>query len=342
MLTLTNLQFAQAGVYAVLVTNNYGSILSSNATLTVNPAVPPMINSQPTNQTTFAGSNATFSVTASGTAPLSYQWNFNGTNLTDGGNISGSTTINLTITNVLLSQSGSYAVLVTNYGGSILSSNATLAVLTIPPTITQQPTNQTTFAGGTATFIAAAAGTAPLSYQWNFNTTNIVGATNATLTLTNVQLSQAGKYALQVTNIAGTAFSSNAMLTVNLCRRCRSSRHSTRNPAVGTVVNIYGLNFDPTPGNNVVYFGAVQAVVTGASATNLTVTVPARATFAPSRDGQRADGLRQPAVHTHLPRQRPDQHFQFCFKPESGTRQWSLPSCNCRSRRRRQAGLGRG
>jgi hypothetical protein len=87
----------------------------------------------------------------------------------------------------------------------------------IGPIITTQPTNQTAFVGETATFSVTASGTSPLSYQWSFDTTNILGATNVTLTLTNVQFSQAGNYAVLVTNVAGTVLSSNAALTVTTC-----------------------------------------------------------------------------------------------------------------------------
>ena len=149
----------------------------------------------------------------------------------------------------------------------------------MPPVILAQPTNQTAVVGGTAMFMVAADGTPPLSYQWNFNGTNISGATNTSLTLTNVQLTQAGNYAVQVSNVLGLATSSNAILTVYTVPVITS--FSPPAGAAGTVVNINGLNFDPTPGNNTVYFGAVQAVVTAASMTNLVVTVPAGATYAP-------------------------------------------------------------
>jgi len=96
-------------------------------------------------------------------------------------------------------------------GVEILGSAATA----LPPVITGQPTNQTVAVGGTASFSVSASGTAPLAYQWSVNTTNLVGATNATLVLTNLQFAQAGNYAVQITNAAGTAFSSNALLTVN-------------------------------------------------------------------------------------------------------------------------------
>jgi len=85
----------------------------------------------------------------------------------------------------------------------------------MPPVILAQPTNQTAVVGGTAMFMVAADGTPPLSYRWNFNGTNIDGATNTTLTLTNVQFSQAGNYAVLVTNSYGSILSSNAVLTVS-------------------------------------------------------------------------------------------------------------------------------
>ena len=85
-----------------------------------------------------------------------------------------------------------------------------------PPSITLQPTNQTVAVGVTVTFSVTASGTPPLSYQWNFNGTNIVGATNTMLTLTNVQLNQAGNYAVLVTNAYGSALSSNAVLVIGI------------------------------------------------------------------------------------------------------------------------------
>jgi hypothetical protein len=167
-----------------------------------------VITSQPTNQTVVVGGTATFSVSASGTSPLSYQWTFNTTNIT------GATNTTLTLSNVQLNQAGTYAVTVSNLADSVLSSNATLTVL-MPAAIITQPTNQTVYVGGTASFSVAASGTLPLRYQWNFNTTNIANGTNATVVLTNVQLNQAGNYTVLVSNLVNSILSSNAVLTVN-------------------------------------------------------------------------------------------------------------------------------
>jgi hypothetical protein len=96
------------------------------------------------------------------------------------------------------------------------------------PVIISQPTNQTVNAGGTANFSVMASGTPPLSCQWRFGGTNIVGATNATLTLTNVQFNQSGNYSVLVTNAYGSILSSNAVLTVTLDHFAWSSIPSPR------------------------------------------------------------------------------------------------------------------
>ena len=87
-------------------------------------------------------------------------------------------------------------------------------VTTIAPIIYLQPSNQTVTAGANASFSAAASGRLPLSYQWQFNGSNLAGATATVLALTNVQPAQAGFYAVVVSNVAGSVSSSNAVLTV--------------------------------------------------------------------------------------------------------------------------------
>ena len=82
------------------------------------------------------------------------------------------------------------------------------------PSITTQPAGVTINAGDVAIFAVQAAGSAPLSYQWQFGTTNIPGATMASLVLSNVQPSNAGPYSVMVSNPAGSALSSNALLVV--------------------------------------------------------------------------------------------------------------------------------
>ena len=84
----------------------------------------------------------------------------------------------------------------------------------LPPTILTQPQSRTVRAGTNVTFKVVATGTSPLSYQWRFNTTNVVGATNSSLALTNVQLVQSGNYTVVVTNSINSVTSAPANLKV--------------------------------------------------------------------------------------------------------------------------------
>jgi hypothetical protein len=205
--TRMNAQSFDAGQYSVVVSNSAGSITSQVATLTVN--VPPEITYEPQSLAVVAGQNALFQVTADGTMPLSYQWRFIGTN------ISGATQSMYTRTNAQPSDAGAYSVFITNIAGVISSQDAILTV-NVPPQISLQPQSQTVKAGSNVLFTVSASGTAPLWYQWRFNGTNITGATESSYTRNNVQTNDTGNYSVLVTNIAGPALSSNALLTVLL------------------------------------------------------------------------------------------------------------------------------
>lgn len=175
------------------------------------PIVPPGITTQPQSQTVTVGANVTFSVVASGTAPLSYQWR------KDGANISGATTSSYTKSNVQAGDAGNYSVLVSNAAGSVASANAVLTVngSGTPPAITTQPSGQIVDEGGSVTFSVVATGTAPLTYQWRKNAANISGATASSYTKSNVQASDAGNYSVVVANGFGSVTSSDAVLIVN-------------------------------------------------------------------------------------------------------------------------------
>jgi autotransporter-associated beta strand protein len=97
---------------------------------------PPAITSQPLSATNFAATTARFSVTATGTPELRYQWRLNGTDLTNDSRITGSQTNSLTISNVLVGDAGNYQVLVTNNYGSVTSSAAAFVVLPAIPAVT--------------------------------------------------------------------------------------------------------------------------------------------------------------------------------------------------------------
>jgi len=189
-------------------------VTSSAATLTVSAApVAPSITTPPASQTVTAGRTASFSVAATGTAPLSYQWNRNGAA------ISGATSSSYTTAATASSDNGAqFTVAVSNTAGSVTSSAATLTVSAAPvaPSITTPPASQTVTAGQTAFFSVAATGTAPLSYQWQKNGANLTGATSASYTTpATTTLDSGSTFRVLVSNTAGTVTSAVASLTVN-------------------------------------------------------------------------------------------------------------------------------
>ena len=194
--------------FTVTITNGFGNTTSNAATLTVN--VPPTISTQPASQTVNVGQTATFSVTATGTGTLTYQWKKNGTA------ISGATAASYTTPATAASDNGSsFTVTVTGSMGNVTSNAATLTV-NAPPSITTQPASATVIAGQTATFSVAAAGTAPLTYQWKMNGTAVSGATSTSYTTPVTATGNSGEqFTVTVTNGAGNITSSVATLTVN-------------------------------------------------------------------------------------------------------------------------------
>ncbi|WP_334319023.1 immunoglobulin domain-containing protein, partial [Termitidicoccus mucosus] len=225
-LAISSLFLGDTGQYSVVVTNTAGSDTSAAALLTVSvapPPVPPSITTQPVSQTKTAGDSVTFTVTATGDAPLSYQWEKGGSALVDGGRITGATTATLTISTLITDDAGSYTVTVTNSTDNITSAPAALTVNVpppVPPSITTQPASQTKMAGESVTFTVTATGDAPLSYQWKKGSANlangerITGATSAMLTISGLTAADAGSYTVTVTNAVNSATSNAATLAV--------------------------------------------------------------------------------------------------------------------------------
>jgi len=212
LFTVFNAQSTNAGIYSVRVTNSAGSVTSDFAALTVNQPVAPVITTNPQSQVVSAGLNAAFSVTAAGTAPLSYQWYFN-TNTP----LAGATNAALALSNVQSQHAGGYSVVVTNVAGAATSEVALLTVDMTPaaPIFTLQPMSLGALVGGNASFSVQAGGANPIGYQWRKNGANLAGASQPTLLLTNVQSADAGAYVCVATNSVGGATSSVAALTVS-------------------------------------------------------------------------------------------------------------------------------
>lgn len=187
----------------------------------------PELTVAPANQTNVMGSIAMFAAQAvagaTNVSPLVYQWQFDGANLADGGNVSGSATPTLSIFDVTAANAGVYSLIVTNSLAAVTNSSD-LDVLSVA--VTTNPVNQAAVAGGSASVTIAAVGTPTVAYQWQENGTNLTngvassgtifsGVNSATLTLQNISYSDsAAVFDCVVTNDAGAmAVSSGATLT---------------------------------------------------------------------------------------------------------------------------------
>jgi len=172
--------------------------------------IAPTIIVPPQNQVAGIGSSPAFQVAADGSTPFTYQWQFNGVDLI------GATNATFVVNDVRIADSGNYTVIVRNAVGSVTSPSARLTVSDIldAPIITTQPQPLTVAVGQTATFSVAAARTVLSGCQWYLNGNPIPGAKSPTLTLDDVQAVDAGNYSVMVSNAAGRASSTAALLTV--------------------------------------------------------------------------------------------------------------------------------
>ncbi len=211
------------GDYRCLVSNSAGTktdanALSDIATLTLkDPNEAPVIT-DPASLTTDYGTSAVFTVTATGIPEPTYRWSKGGTPLSDGGDIAGASTAEMTISNVENADEDSYACTATNIGGADTSIAAVLTV--IDPIITIQPLSTEVLADSQADFTIAASGSATLSYQWRkgglplSDVGNISGATSAHLTIANCLSGDVGDYDCVITGGDG-ATSATVQLSVN-------------------------------------------------------------------------------------------------------------------------------
>ncbi|HNT88228.1 MAG TPA: immunoglobulin domain-containing protein, partial [Candidatus Hydrogenedentes bacterium] len=191
---------------------------------------PVVITQQPGSLAVCPGGTATFSVTATGSS-LTYQWQKNGANLVDGGDISGATTPVLEIANAEPGDAGNYGCVVTGDCGTKISIAAQL-VVSAAPTILQQPQATEECQGNTATFSISVLGAGTVHYQWQKDSANLTnggdisGANSPTLQIANVEMADEGLYRCIVTDDCGTTTSASvALMVVESCLGASPSGH---------------------------------------------------------------------------------------------------------------------
>lgn len=221
-LTLDGISANDVGTYQVVVTNPAGKATSTPATLSLKAlvldgSVPPLVVTpsiilQPVSVVAAPLSTAVFTVQATGTSTLTYQW------LKNGAPVTGWTNATLSLQGVSINDAGVYRVIVTGSGGSVTSDAALLSIgtsATLAPTITLQPVSRTATALSTTTFKVGASGSPTPTIQWFRNGVAIAGWTGATLTLEGLSSNDSGTYTAVATNAAGSATSAAATLTVS-------------------------------------------------------------------------------------------------------------------------------
>jgi hypothetical protein len=196
--SLAGVQSGNSGSYQVVVANSLGSATSAVATLTVTPLAPYFIT-QPVGAAVSAGSSRTLVGVANGSQPIGYQWQRNGNNL------AGASQTALTLTSLAVADSGAYTLVASNIAGVCTSAVAQLTVYQ-NPTLVQGLTNQVADINTTVVLAVNTLGSPTLAYAWQLNGQAITGA-GPTLTLTNIQPTQAGYYRVTVTNQYGSVSS---------------------------------------------------------------------------------------------------------------------------------------
>ena len=186
----------------------YNRALSSNdvAALYQLETAAPVFVTQPATVTHQIGEAVILSVQSAGGQPTTYTWHFSGAVLNS------STNSSLTIASLQAVHLGAYTVVASNQWGMATSSVATVYC---PASITAPPMSVVSPLGGQALFLVEAAGYDLPTYQWMFNGTNLPNATASSLAVTNVQLRNAGSYAVVVSNSLGRVTSSVAWLSVS-------------------------------------------------------------------------------------------------------------------------------
>jgi hypothetical protein len=221
------------------------------------------ITTQPVALTKCVGDQASFTVAATGTGTLTYQWQ------KSGANISGATSATYSIASVASGDAANYTCIVTGGCGSVTSNAAALTINTAT-SITTQPSPQSACIGAAASFTVAATGAGALTYQWQKSGANISGATSPTYSIASVASSNAGNYACIVTGSCGSVTSNAVALTIK-------TPVTITNTLVGKTVilgNSASFSITTSGGSNLTYQWILGSQSPIANSNSATYTIP--------------------------------------------------------------------
>lgn len=250
-LTISDALSADSSGFFAVVSNAYGTAISSVATLFVSatPTVPVINFVSPTNATVIAGNGTNIFVNTYAAPTPTVYWYDGNSNLLQSG-----LSTELTLSDLQLTNSGIYTVVSSNSAGAVLTNFAVNVIET--PLISSAPTNLLLNVGDPASFSVTASGVPDPTYQWYKNNVPIPGATGTSYSIASVVLTNIGTYSVVVSNAAGTA-SASAYLAIystmtgtpaspangaaNVCVDTLLSMTFSQTPSVGTTgkINIY-------------------------------------------------------------------------------------------------------
>lgn len=192
-----HLRGEEDGVLDQLATN------SANVSLAIRGSGGPVITTPVASKTLVAGEALGLNVAATGQAPLDYRWSLSGAPLPE------ATDATLTIPSASMDSAGVYSVAVRDAHGT---TTCAAPVKIVPLRFKTEPLDRKATIGGNATFQVSVQSTEPVAYQWQHDGQNISGATNASLTLTNLPADSLGAYTVRASNIYGSQQSKAAQL----------------------------------------------------------------------------------------------------------------------------------
>jgi len=201
--------------FQVRISNVAGSTDSAVAVLNVSQAVTPItISSQPRDQQVSSGATALFSVGASSSTQIRYQWYKNGAL------IQGATQSSYQFTATLADSGAIYSVRLSNGGNEVSSQTARLTVTPIAgvgvaPRITVSPAPVSASAGQSVSFSVSAEGTSPFQFQWLKNGRDISNATQQIYRYSVSNVDVSSDISVRVSNAYGSVTSSVARLTIS-------------------------------------------------------------------------------------------------------------------------------
>lgn len=198
------------GKYTCDVIKNCTILGSDTTTISIAPAT--AITAQPSAVNSCVGSNVTLQVTTNNNN-VTYQWQRNGINLTNGGNISGAQQATLVINNLSSADTARYRCYVSSRCGTDTSLYAQVR-LTGSLLITRQPQSANVCQGNQA-ILSIATSTTSLNYEWKKNGVSIPNSNNDTLLINNVNINDGGTYNVVISNNCGIDSSITVNLTVN-------------------------------------------------------------------------------------------------------------------------------